>query len=131
MGGVYPRLLRTFVEKFNWAYGDGYEDQPFIQQSFLFSLYLLSLYGDEKRPLTFYEEAYLGAFPALLDTMEPQPYITPREALARCYSLRTFHRFAEFFGLTRIEVVNRGDPLSRDRTICKLPLLDAVWRFEV
>ena len=40
LAGLYPAVFKTCCSKFNWAYRDGYDDIPFIQQSFLFSMYL-------------------------------------------------------------------------------------------
>ncbi|MFU8838219.1 MAG: YecA family protein [Thiohalomonadaceae bacterium] len=108
MAAIYPRLLHTFVTEYNWAYGDGHEELPFIQRSFLFTLYLLWRYGDEPRPVHFYEEAYIDAFPALLTEIKPSAYFEPEDILARCYSLRTISRFAEWFGL--VEVEKAADP---------------------
>lgn len=39
--GLYPAVLRTYVGKFNWAYGDGYGPLPLIQQSWAFTCFLL------------------------------------------------------------------------------------------
>ncbi len=128
--GIYPQLFRSFAEKFNWGYGDGYPELPFIQQSFLFSLYLLNLYGDEERPLSFYEQNYLDAFPALLEEVEPRPYAPVEKTAARCYSLRTFERFAKFFGLASIK--KRGlfyDTHPEESETRKTPLLEQVVHF--
>lgn len=126
---IYPRLFRTYVERFNWAYDDGYEELPFIQHSFLFSLYLLWRYGDEPRPISFYEEAYLRAFPVLLEEVEDRPYASAEETLARCYSLRTFERFAQRFGLALVERRDKTDILSRDITVRNSGLLGQLVSF--
>jgi hypothetical protein len=51
--------LLSYVRDFNWAYRDGFPDLGFIQRSFLFTLYLLNLYGGEWLPEVFYEDAFL------------------------------------------------------------------------
>ena len=116
MAAIYPRLLRTFVTEYNWAYADRYEELPFIQRSFLFTLYLLWRYGDEPRPVRFYEEAYIDAFPSLLNEVSPNPYFEPEDEVARCYSLRTLSRFAEWFGL--VEVEKSTDPMASFSDLC-------------
>jgi hypothetical protein len=100
---IYPPLFRAYVEQFNWAYGDGYEELPFIQQSFLFSLYLLQRYGDQTRSSRFYTEAYIQAFPMLLEEVAPSRYASPHQTIGRCYTRRTLERFMVFFGLATIE----------------------------
>lgn len=126
--GVYPRLFRTYVQRYNWAYADGYPELPFIQQSFLFTLYLLHRYGAEERPHTFYENAYLQAFPVLLEQVKPRPYSTPEQQLRNCYTLRTIVRFAGFLGLGKVENASK-DIMDKDYRITKMPLLEETVHF--
>ena len=127
---IYPRLFRAFVQRYNWAYADGYADLPFIQQSFLFTLYLLQRFGGESRPHTFYEDAYLQAFPMLMDEVEARPYSTPETQLRNCYTLRTLERFAGFLGLAEMEKISKG-LLARDFRVTKKPLLEQMLCFHV
>jgi hypothetical protein len=46
LAAIYPKLFKTYVEQFNWAYRDGHAELRFIQQAFLFTLYLLNRYSD-------------------------------------------------------------------------------------
>jgi hypothetical protein len=45
LASVYPRLFRAYVEQFNWGYWDRYPELRFIQQTFLFTLYVLTRHG--------------------------------------------------------------------------------------
>ncbi|HTP66448.1 MAG TPA: SEC-C metal-binding domain-containing protein, partial [Geobacteraceae bacterium] len=54
MQAIYPRLFRAFAREYNWGYQDRYPDFQIIQQSFLFTLYLLQRYGNDWRPGAFY-----------------------------------------------------------------------------
>jgi len=74
MRAIYPRLFRAYVEQFNWAYRDGYPELRLMQSAFLFTLYLLSRYGSAWRPQGYYEDAFLTAFPMLLDEVPPSGY---------------------------------------------------------
>ena len=76
MTTIYPKLLKAYVEQFNWAYRDGHTELRFIQQAFLFTLYLLIRYGDTWRAQAFYEDAFLRAFPIALDDVPPSPVFT-------------------------------------------------------
>jgi len=130
MPGIYPRLFRAFVGEYNWGYQDRYPDFSIIQQSFLFTLYLLQRYGNEWRPGAFYSDIFLRAFPMVLAEVRPLPYETPEDEAGRCYSLRSLERFAEFLGLAEIEC----DPSKRFTAafrLRKLPLLDHVVRFQL
>ncbi len=126
---MYLRLLRAFTQKYNWGYGDGYPPITLIQQSFLYTLYLLSRFSGAVRPTTFYAEQFVRAFPAVLHEVPKTTYATAEDTLAHCYTLRALERFATFFGLftdTRI-----GIGIERTYEVAKLPLLDAVVRFRV
>lgn len=101
------KLLRhvflTFANKFNWAYYDGYGENQVGQLGYGFTLILLSKYGQTKRLDSFYSEKYFKAYPRLLETIEPS-YGTLESYAGNCYSIRTFERFLNYFGLINIEV---------------------------
>jgi hypothetical protein len=129
-GAMYPILFEAFVRRYEWGYQDRYPEFPFIQSSFLFTLLLLSRYGDEPRPESFYVDRYLKAFPMLLQEAPEIGYQTPEQFVGRCYSLRTLERFAEFLGLVAIERI--GERILPDEIkVRKLPLLDRVVRFNL
>jgi hypothetical protein len=129
MEGIYPLLFEAYVRKFNWAYWDRYPEIPFIQQSFLFSLYLLRRHGGDWRPNTFYEDCFLRAFPRLVENVtSPHPLFPPEKTVRSCYRWRCLLNFAGFFGLARV------DPLSehisnRDYRIKKESLLEQAVHF--
>ncbi|MCF6238344.1 MAG: SEC-C domain-containing protein [Candidatus Marinimicrobia bacterium] len=130
MGGVYLLLFKTYIEKYNWAYGDGYEDLPFIQQSFAYTLYLLQHFTAEWQHQSILAEKYVRAFPMLLAEIPGSDYFTPERQLSSCYTLRSICRFAAFLGLVELAKVDKDSYLSPYR-IKKLPLLDAVVSFSV
>lgn len=128
--GIYPVLLTTHATRFNWGYGDGYEELDFIQHAFAFSLYLLHRHGDTKHRARFYEDAFRRAFPMLLDQLPPHPFFDSETQLRQCYTLRTLQRFAAFFGLIHL-TYTRTDPTDPAYRITKTPLLDDVVRFHL
>lgn len=115
-------IFKTITTKFNWAYYDGYGDNQIGQLGFGFSLILLQMYGDTKRQDTFYAEKYFNAFPDLVDSEPPSKFDTPLESASRCYSLRTFDRFLDYFGLVQIETV--GEKWKPDKYITKTDIFD-------
>lgn len=129
--GIYPRLFKPFVREYNWAYNDRFEEISFIQQSFLFSLYLLARYGGEWRSSIYYEDAFLRAFPILLSQVQPVGnYFSPEKVLRLSYSARALDRFAQFFGLVEIERP-ATDRYSDELRVRKLPLLEQVVQFHL
>ncbi len=130
VGAVYPDLFMAYVQKFNWGYRDGYQDIPFIQQAFLFTLFLLQKYGGKFRPQSFYEDIFLKAFPDLSREVEKTPYRTVEETISRAYFYRTLKHFAEFFGLAELQKISGGAFPGRYE-VRKLPLLDQFVSFSV
>lgn len=132
-GAIYPCLFRTFVEKYNWGYGDRHQEIPFIQHAFLFSLYLLQRYGAENRSAQFYEDIFLNAFPVLLKDIEDEVYMTKEQIFCSAYTLRTFERFAGFLGLADNERSHNtsGSYPFMNHHLTKLPLIDEIVRFNL
>jgi hypothetical protein len=126
---VYLDLLQAYCSQFNWAYGDGYDETPFVQQSFLFSLYLLSRYGDVTRSQEFYEDIFLKAFPEVLKGAQSRLYQTEEEQLRNVYSLRTFRRCFRYFGLAELLPTNSTTGRFGHHDVRKTPLLDRVVIF--
>ena len=127
---LHARMFRAYTEQFNWAYWDRYPDLRFIQTAFLFTLYLLTRYGDTWRSHEFYEDSFLRAFPMLLDEIPPDQIITPEEQLRSCFTSRTLVRFVGFFGLAAVESVS--DKGFRHKYRVKgLPLLHETVQFDV
>lgn len=129
-GGIYPRLLHSYIRDFNWAYRDRYPDLEFIQRSFLFTLYLLNRHGDEWLPAVFYEDAFLRAFPRVLNEVAPNPYFKPERTVRKCYTWRALVNFGAFLGLADLEPAAE-DGMDRRYRVRKRPLLTEAVRFHV
>jgi len=114
-------IFEVFTLKFNWSYYDGYETEQLGQMGFGFSLILLSRYGAQKRPDTFYAEKYFKAFPSFIMESEEPHYESKESHLGRCYSLRTFDRFLSYFGFVKIEF---SENISGHSKIIKTDLFD-------
>jgi hypothetical protein len=119
--GLLMLILITFTSKYNWAYFDGYGENSIGQLGYGFSLILLSKYGEIKRSDKFYAEKYFKAFPQLMEQVAPSYNSRERNAY-NCYSIRTFDRFLDYFGLIVIE--NEGMRMEREKFIMKTALFD-------
>lgn len=129
--GIYPKLFREFATRYNWAYRDHWQQIPLIQQSFLFTLYLLKRHGTEWQTGRFYEDWFLRAFPAVLQEISPVgEYFSPEQILRSCYSPRCLDSFAGFFGLAEIQR-DSAERYNGDFRLRKLPLLDNVVQFHL
>lgn len=99
----FKLFITTFADKFNWGFNDGYPDKPIGQFGWTFTIYLLGKYGMEYQPAIFYADKYLRALPRFLNEFESTTYSTDREEFARCFRVRSFERFLDWFGLVEIE----------------------------
>jgi len=126
---LYPEVFQTYCREFNWAYRDGYQEIPFIQQSFLFTLYLLSRYGDEWKPTRFYEDCFVQAFPMILNEVEPTAWSSAEDQVRNCFTHRVLKLFLHFMGLASLEKIPGNKPYSPDYRIRKLPLLGKAVQF--
>ena len=129
-GGVYPDLFMAYVKKFNWAYRDRFQEITFIQQAFLFTLFLLEKYGGKARPQTFYEDIFLEAFPDLLHGIDEIPYQPAEETVRRAYFYRTLDHFAGLFGLAELQTIGEEE-FPRQYEIKKAPLLNQFISFSI
>ena len=120
----------AYVQKFNWGYLDSYAGVDFIQQSFLFTLYLLQKYGGETRLTPFYTDIFMKAFPQLLDEVPKELYLSPSNIVQNAYVHRSLKHFGSFFGLITMQSAP-SDNLRRQHEITKLPLLDQCISFTV
>ncbi len=114
-------LLETFINKFNWAYFDGYQENGIGSVGIGYTLAMLSKYGKDSRPDHFYAQKYFTAFPALMENLEPK-FGTPEQYASACYSIRTFSRFLVFFGL--IDIHSNEDRYMAPRSISTTELFD-------
>ncbi len=114
-------LIITFSTKFNWAYFDRYGENPIGQLGFGFSLILLNKYGSTKQLDSFYGKKYLKAFPILLNEIDHIGYGTKEKHFFSCYSVRSFDRFLDYFGLIKID---SGLLWSSEKFIKKTQLFD-------
>ena len=127
---IYPALMRSFAERFNWGFMDGYPEFPFLQQSFLFPLYLLHLHGGDWQTEGFYRDLFVRAFPTVLDGIEPDSYRTPVETVDQILTWRVFVHFFRFFGLVDMEYIP-GPNFRGHYRIRSLPLFREVVRWKV
>jgi hypothetical protein len=125
---LFKETLSSYTEKFNWASNDGYTPSPVGQLGWGFTVYLLKKFGQNERPIEFYAEKYLKAFPRFLEFFPVRQYGTPIEDFANCYRVRTFERFLEWFGFVKIDY-KRGVQERHSDTVRRTGVFEAVFKF--
>lgn len=105
----YLELFKLAVTRFNWGYFDGYPDVPIIQKGFAYTLFLVQSYGDNPKPESFYTQLFLDAFPMGLMEMDSSDLQTAESRFESCYTVRSFDRFMDYFGLIVSQLLPSGD----------------------
>lgn len=130
LASIYPRLFQTYIVQFNWGYQDRYPELRFIQQAFLFTLYVLTRHGDTWLPHEFYEDSFLRAFPSVLNEVPLSPVFSPEEEIRRCYTRRTLMEFAGLLGLAEVKPIT-DERFCHQYRVKALPLLHQAVRFQL
>jgi hypothetical protein len=125
---LFKVIFLIFTEKFNWAYNDGYSEEPVGQYGYLFSIYLLKKFGAEGNLTSFYAEKYLRVFEKFI-TLFNDDYSTPEKQFYSCFTVRTFERFTEWFGLTNIKGKNNYFD-QENAKIKKTELFERIFIYE-
>ena len=126
---IYPRLFRAYTTRYNWGYSSRGPEIPFVQRAFVFSLYLLHRFGDEWRAPAFYEDAFLQAFPSVLEEIVDLPYMSGEALLRLIFQLEFLSRFCEFFGL--IEASHHSTFRREMTAVRKTSFFNEVVRFHI
>jgi hypothetical protein len=125
---LFKEIFSIFTTKFNWAYNDGYGDNPIGQMGFAFSLMLVSKYGYTEQHFDFYAQKYRKAFPALLTTIEEPHFQNKEMEMDWCFALRTFERFMMWFGL--IDVSDKIAVSNKSYHLHKSDIFDQIFKFD-
>ncbi|SHN23420.1 hypothetical protein SAMN04488057_112115 [Cyclobacterium lianum] len=120
-------IIRTYGEKFNWAFFDGFGENGIGQMGFGFSLILVSRYGQDWKKGSFYTQKYFKAFPDLLNVPDP-PYTNTIDHCENCFSYRVFENFMRYFGL--VEVKYEGELWKNNLVVLKTDLFDKLISVE-
>lgn len=127
-GKTLIELLMAYTRKFNWGYNDLYQELPIVQDSFLYTLFVLQKHGDVFRPSSFYADLFIKAFPGALQEVTETPFCSKEEEVRRCYILRSLERFACFWGFAERKK-GQGSFTGRNFELKKTTLLDQMVSF--
>jgi hypothetical protein len=130
MAEIYPRLFKAFVDKLNWGYLDYMPNIGFIQSSFAFTYYLLSLFGNEWRPPSFYEDAFLKAFPRIVDDIGGDASKSKEEQFKHIYRFWIFEKYADLLGIIETQT-EKVAFIKQTTAVKKTNLLGELIRFHI
>jgi hypothetical protein len=128
---LFKMILLAFTEEFNWSMHDGYPDYPIAQHGWMYSIFMLLHEGQVYRPGEAYATGYISLFPEYLEFFEDDAIMgTRQEQLTRCYILRTFERFTQWFGFTEADSEDPFPDLE-NVPIRKTNILDRVFEWSL
>lgn len=127
---LFVAMFQPFMSKFNWGYFDLYTSEDTGTLGWAFSIYLFQKLGETPPLLSVYADKYFGAFPRLMTDFVDVPYMTTHTQAERCYLVRTYARYFNWFGFVQfIEKKHAYDYQSA--TIVKTPVVDALFSFKI
>lgn len=98
---LFVRTWQAYTEKLPWSKLDGYPELPVGNLGWAYTIYMLLQEGEISHEVRYYGAKYLLAFPEFMEIFPQRTYGTVEENLISCYSLRTFERFLEWWGLVK------------------------------
>ena len=94
---LYEIILKTFTQKFNWGFADGYSNFSLIQAAAIFNLYILKNKANNFIEGKELGEIFLKAFPDIIRE-ETSNWREPGQEVINCFVVRFLQRFAFPFG---------------------------------
>jgi hypothetical protein len=111
--------------RYNWAYLDGFPDMPDVQHGWGYLVWLLLQFGGEPRPVSFYADGLLRAWPFLLDFMPESQYMTREREFHALFETRAFDRWLAWLGFVSLDRERKADAPT---TVTVTPLFRACWQ---
>jgi hypothetical protein len=124
---LLKNLLYCFIRETSWSYFDKYPNSVTGQEGAAITLFLLHRFGHERRPVRFYASRYFEFFPSAASGFKPNVHASAFDSACDCYSLRTFDRFLNFFGLVEIE---HKDLFNEVTMVIKTELMGQLFDFK-
>jgi hypothetical protein len=125
----FHHLFRTYTRKFYWASRDLYPELRIIQQSFLFSCYILHRMAKAYVNANELSAHFIQAFPAVLN--KEKRHLSSEEShqlIQHAFYVRFIERFCEYFGLVTIEKKQKRS-LQLDYSIKTTPFFDEMFQW--
>lgn len=107
VNSMYIDLFHSYMNEWNWACLDNYEDLNFIQQSAAFNFYLLHIKAQDWILNKDLGQIYVEAFPHLTGEVPLRGIWSPEEEVSKCFSFRFLERVCKPLGL--VEGRQEGD----------------------
>jgi hypothetical protein len=126
---LFKKIIESYTTKFDWSINDGYTDYPVGQLGWGYTIFLLYKFGNTSMTKQFYADMYLKAFPKFLDEFPQREFGTPQRDYTNCYTIRSFDRFAEWFGFAEDLTKNEKD--RNGNFVVKTEILEKIFHFEI
>ena len=123
---LFAEVIKTYTTKFKWSFNDSFGSNNIGQFGFAYMLNLISKYGNLPRNFKFYIDKYYKAFSSILVNSDENEF--HQDLFQRCFILRTFIRFLNWFGL--INIIDEMNTSREEYTIEKSDIFDALIRFD-
>lgn len=124
--GLYADLFKVVMSEFNWGWMDRHPGLEDIQAVGPYALWLLANDGSEWRPLSFYQEKMLNAFPGLLDRVAPLSFSSAENQFRWVLKSRMV-RIYEFLGLLTLDPRDPGPFDETEQQVIRTRLFESLF----
>jgi hypothetical protein len=122
---LFKKIFECYTHDLPWSILDGYPEIPVGNFGWAYVITLLLKYGNHDRPAHFYAEKYAKAFPDLMEYFTATAYTSQHDLFYRCFTLRYFERFADWWGL--VTLTEPEIPSKMDMLVTATPLLESLF----
>jgi len=127
---IFRRLFIGFTIHFDWSKIGFCTNPNSGQNGFTFTLYLLSKYGKNYKPLSFYINKYVKAFPFSYEELRPVTMgMCMADSFTSSFQMRTIEGFLINFNLIDYQFVEKRQS-DRQLMIKKSRIFDKLIKFE-
>lgn len=127
---IFRRMFIGFTLHFNWSKIGFCTNQNTGQCGFAYTLYLLSKYGRNFKPLSFYIDKYVKAFPFSQEELRPVMMgVCKADSFPSSFKIRTIDGFLANFNLVDYQFVEKRNS-ERTLMIKKTRIFDKIIKYE-
>lgn len=126
---LFEITLQSYTQKLPWGNIDGYPWPPVGNLGWGFTIFMLLNEGNATQSASYYASKYLKAFPEFFQALPKSEFSSHEHDLVRCYSLRCFERFLEWWGFVKAEGTRPRFDKERAKYTATVALKE-VFRFD-
>lgn len=124
---LFETIFLTFAFKFNLDYNDGYDDNITGIVARMFIIKLLLSNSNNLQNASYYAYKFLYTMPGILDLYDEKSEEVKKRIFLRCFNVRMFERFFNWFGFTETKQIGNYLESTDDYQVKVSPMLKDIF----